>query len=99
MNTCMGCHKIVATDKPNIKILTEKFKKNEPIEWVKVHDLPDYVRFTHKRHVAAGLQCQECHGPVETMDVLEQVAPLQMGWCLSCHKAKNAPTACQACHY
>jgi hypothetical protein len=99
LNTCMGCHKSVATDKPNIQHITEKFKNNEPMEWVKVHDLPDYVRFTHKRHIQSGLACQDCHGKVETMDVLEQVAPLQMGWCISCHREKQAPTNCFACHF
>lgn len=99
-NTCMGCHKIVHTDKEPIKYLTEKYNKNEPIEWIKVHDLPDFVRFTHKVHVtSAKLACQDCHGAVETMDVVEQVAPLQMGWCLSCHKEKGASTDCLTCHY
>jgi len=95
----MGCHKLARTDRPNIKLLTEKYNKNEPIEWIKVHDLPDYVKFTHKRHVAAGLQCQECHGPVETMEKVQQGAPMQMGWCLSCHTTKGVPTSCNTCHY
>lgn len=99
VNTCMGCHKYVRTDKPNIKWLTEKYEKNEPIEWVKVHDLPDFVRFTHQRHVNSGIKCQECHGAVETMDVVSQGAPLQMGWCVGCHKQKGAPTECLTCHY
>jgi hypothetical protein len=99
MNTCMGCHKIVRTDAPDIKLLTEKYEKNEPIEWTKVHDLPDFVRFTHKRHVQSGLDCAECHGDVKTMDTVQQVAPLQMGWCVDCHKQKGAPTACFTCHY
>ncbi len=104
-NTCMGCHKIVRTDKPAIKKLTEAYEKNQPIEWVKVHDVPDFVRFPHKRHVqskdqgGAGIQCQECHGKVEEMEVLEQGAPLQMGWCIGCHKERNAPLDCLACHY
>jgi hypothetical protein len=99
LNTCVGCHKNVASDRENIKKVLEHHKNNKPIEWVKVHDIPDYVRFTHKRHVAAGLECQECHGEVEQMEVLEQVAPLQMGWCIGCHKEKNAPVACFTCHY
>ncbi len=98
-NTCMGCHRNVVSDRPNIQKITEAYMKNEPIEWVKVHDLPDYVRFPHKRHVAAGLACQDCHGKVESMDVVEQVAPLQMGWCISCHTEKNAPKTCFTCHY
>jgi hypothetical protein len=99
-NTCMGCHKVVRTDRPAIQWLTEKYNKKEPIEWVKVHDLPDYVHFSHKIHVGVGgLKCQDCHGPVETMDVVEQVAPLQMGWCVECHKQKGASLNCISCHY
>jgi len=99
LNTCMGCHKIVATDKEPIKKITEAYKSNTPFEWVKVHDLPDFAKFSHKPHVAAGVECQTCHGAVEKMDVVEQVAPLQMGWCISCHREKKASTECQTCHY
>ncbi len=99
MNHCMGCHKVVATDKEGVKQLTEKYEKKEPIEWVKVHDLPDHVRFSHKPHVLAGVTCQECHGPVETMATAEQWAPLQMGWCIDCHKQKKVPISCNTCHY
>jgi hypothetical protein len=95
----MGCHKYAATDKESIKFLTEKYKKNEPIEWVKVHDIPDFVRFPHKRHVQGGITCQECHGAVENMEIVEQVAPLQMGWCIGCHKERKAPLQCYTCHY
>lgn len=99
VNTCMGCHQIVRSDRPDIQWLTDKFNKKENVEWVKVHDLPDFVRFPHKRHVAAGLACQDCHGKVEGMDVVEQVAPLQMGWCVGCHKEKKASLECASCHY
>ncbi len=98
-NTCMGCHNAIAIDRDPIKWLTEKYKNNEPIKWVKVHDLPDFVRFTHKRHVAAGLDCAECHGKVQEMEEVYQHAPLQMGWCVDCHTKKGAPTNCFACHY
>jgi hypothetical protein len=100
VNNCMGCHKMVRTDRDPIKWLTEKYKKNEPIEWVKVHDLPDFVRFSHKIHVTgAKMECQECHGQVQEMDVVEQIASLQMGWCVGCHKAKGASLDCITCHY
>jgi len=98
-NTCMGCHKFAGTNLEPIKYLAEKFEKNEPILWTKVHDIPDFVRFTHKRHVQSGLECQECHGPVETMGTASQGAPLQMGWCISCHQKKGASLECQTCHY
>ena len=99
LNTCMGCHKLVATDKPNIKYVAEHYKNNEPIPWVKVNDLPDFVRFTHKIHINAGLECQGCHGQVQEMPVVSQEAPLQMGWCIGCHKEKGAKIDCIACHY
>lgn len=100
LNTCMGCHRLVATDKPAIQKLTEHYKNNDPIKWVKVHDLPDFVRFSHKIHVSgAKLECQECHGPVETMEVVEQHAPLQMGWCVECHRDRGAKLDCLTCHY
>jgi hypothetical protein len=100
LNTCMGCHKVTMTDRPNIKTITEHFNNNKPMEWVKVHDLPDFVRFSHKMHVTSGgLQCQDCHGPVQEMEVVEQVAPLQMGWCVQCHKERGASIDCMTCHY
>jgi hypothetical protein len=99
-NTCMGCHRFVLPDSEYIKWVTKKYKANEPIEWVKVHDLPDFVRFSHKIHVTgAGLQCEDCHGDVKTMERVEQVAPLQMGWCLDCHRERGANTDCLTCHY
>lgn len=99
VNTCMGCHQFVKTDSPEIKKIAAKWEANEPIEWTKVHDLPDFVRFTHKRHIAAGLDCKECHGDVASMTTAKQVAPLQMGWCIDCHVNNNAPTSCNTCHY
>ena len=82
-------------------------KEIQPIRWVKVHNLADYTRFDHRAHVSAGVKCQECHGPVETMDVIRQSADMSMGWCVRCHKdhkeiegRKVSPsTDCAACHY
>jgi formate-dependent nitrite reductase cytochrome c552 subunit len=94
----MGCHKFVNTDAEPIKFIKDKFDKNEPIPWVKVHDLPDYVRFSHQPHVLAQnadgkplLQCQTCHGPVEKMTTAVQWAPMQMGWCVDCHNQTKVP--------
>ncbi len=98
LNTCMGCHKLVNTQAESIKKLKAAFDKNEPIQWTKVHDLPDYVRFSHKVHVLAKdaggkplLQCQTCHGQVQGMGTAEQYAPLQMGWCIECHTKVKIP--------
>jgi hypothetical protein len=85
---CMGCHSLVSTEgRPELDKLKEYYKdgQGEPIPWKKVHDLPDFVYFTHKRHVLAGVQCNECHGEVQEMGVAERVATLEMGWCLDCH--------------
>ncbi len=91
MNICMNCHVVVKTDSPKIQKLTEMYKKNMPLEWVNVHDLPDHVSFNHKRHIAKGVSCQTCHGDVEKMEVVKQVNPLNMGWCMDCHRGTTAP--------
>ena len=102
VSKCMGCHADVATERPLIRKLTEYWENDEPIPWVKVHDLPDFVHFTHKRHVSAGIECQTCHGPVETMDrvYVSDVAPLAMGLCLNCHKEHEVENGldCWTCH-
>ncbi len=97
-NVCMNCHTVVATDKPNIQTLTNMVNAQQSVPWVRVHRLPDHVYFPHKWHVAKGIACQQCHGPVETMDVVKQVAPLKMGWCISCHRQNQATQECSACH-
>lgn len=85
---CMGCHAQVSTEgRPELDKLKAYYADGtgDPIPWVKVHDLPDFVYFSHKRHVTAGLDCQECHGQVQDMTVDQRVASLKMGWCLDCH--------------
>ncbi len=64
---CMGCHKITAADRPEIKKLAEFFSKKEPIPWTRVYKVPEFVYFPHKAHIRAEVKCQTCHGPVETM--------------------------------
>lgn len=91
----MGCHKMIDPKDRELKTadgkmtqlekLQEYYDSGEPIPWVKVHDLPDYVYFSHKRHVVGGVQCQECHGAVQEMTVNQRVSSLKMGWCLDCH--------------
>lgn len=101
LNVCMNCHRSVAIDKPYIKQLTEAYDKGETIPWKKVHLLPDFVKFNHSAHILAGKQCQECHGPIETMPVVYQWSSLSMGWCVNCHRKpeNNAPVNCSTCHY
>ena len=83
--TCMGCHQIIQAASPEIQKLRDYQQRGEPVPWVRVHKLADFVQFNHSRHVRAELECQECHGPIEEMDVVYQWAPLTMGWCLKCH--------------
>jgi hypothetical protein len=104
VDTCMGCHaQVKAGDKPEwaaeIEKLTEYFNKGEQIPWVKVHVMPAYVRFNHKRHVKAGVACHECHGQVGEMPVVERVSSMKMGWCIDCHRARGASIDCYTCHY
>lgn len=100
VNKCVGCHELVVPDRPQIRLVMEYWENQEPIPWVKVHDLPDFVHFPHNRHVAAGLECQECHGPVETMDVVSRQAPVEMGLCLTCHRDHQVEFGldCLTCH-
>ncbi|PKH66424.1 cytochrome C [Flavobacterium sp. ALD4] len=64
--------------------------KTEPVKWVRIHNLPDFVYFNHSQHVTvAGIECQTCHGPVETYEIQKQFAPLTMGWCINCHRVTN----------
>ena len=104
-STCMGCHRVVATDKPEVQKLAGYVERGEPIPWVEVHRLPDHVKFNHVRHVKAGVECQTCHGPVERMPVVYKYASLKMGWCLTCHREKQhderfpASMDCLVCHH
>lgn len=112
MNVCMNCHSVVKTDSPFIQKLTKMYKEGKPLEWIKVHDLPDHVYFSHQRHInwrsldktlppeKQKLDCKNCHGDVEKMEVVEQVETLTMGFCVTCHRKPehNAPTDCQTCH-
>lgn len=91
---CQGCHKLVASQLSEVKKVLQFWEDKKPIPWVKIHDLPDFVRYPHFKHVRArnkvypnGIRCQECHGPVEKMDVVEKFDPDfgLMGWCLKCH--------------
>ena len=85
--TCMNCHSVVQTEK-TAKI-TESFNTGQPIEWVRVHMLPDYAYFNHSVHVNSNVGCASCHGRVDQMEKVMQVNPLSMSWCLDCHRNPN----------
>lgn len=84
--TCMNCHALVRKESPKLEPVRRSFESGMPIPWVKVHDLPDYVSFDHSAHVTRGVSCISCHGRVDKMDVVRQVEPLSMSWCLDCHR-------------
>jgi len=84
--TCMNCHAIVLPDSPKLTPVHASWDSGDPIPWTKVHMLPDYARFNHSVHLAAGVGCASCHGRIDKMQVVHQVQPLSMGWCLSCHR-------------
>lgn len=91
MNVCMNCHSVVKTDSPYIQKLRKLYQEGKPIKWIRVHELPDYVYFPHKRHVAKGVACETCHGNVAKMERIEQQQPLTMGWCMECHRGQTTP--------
>jgi hypothetical protein len=84
----MNCHGVLEKQTAEIEKLKEALQQSRPIAWVKVHNLPDFVYFNHSQHGLSGVTCRQCHGPLERMDVVEQVAPLTMGWCIACHRER-----------
>jgi cytochrome c551/c552 len=87
VNICMNCHNVIKTNSPEIKKLWRAVEKNEPIKWVRVHNLPDLAYFNHAQHVNVGkVECETCHGAVKEMEVVQQHSTLTMGWCINCHR-------------
>ena len=84
--TCMNCHTLVLKDSLKLAPVRSSFASGAPIEWTKVHMLPQYAYFDHSVHVAAGVGCVSCHGRIDQMKVVQQVAPVSMSWCLECHR-------------
>ena len=91
------------------KMRPDPARHTTPVAWVKLHNLPDFVYFDHRAHVKAGVACQKCHGPAESMEQMRQVEDLSMGWCVNCHRNVNAAGIggktvyasidCATCHY
>jgi hypothetical protein len=82
----MNCHKLVWNDSPMLEPVRSSFQTGQPLEWTRIHDLPDFVYFNHSIHVAKGIGCETCHGRVDKMPLMYQHASLQMEWCLECHR-------------
>lgn len=85
-NTCMNCHSLILTDSEKLAPIRESFNTGTPIQWIKVHNLPDFVYFNHSVHISAGVGCFSCHGNIAEMEVVTQEEPLSMSWCLECHR-------------
>jgi hypothetical protein len=85
--TCMNCHANIRSASAKILPVRESHATGMPIEWVRVHDIPDFVYFDHSAHVRRGIGCVSCHGRVDKMETVRQEKPLTMGWCLDCHRA------------
>jgi len=88
---CWGCHQQMAitNTSPLLKPLVDAVQNNQPIDWVPVAQVPDFVHFNHRPHIASGLNCEDCHGNVSKMTVYQNPQIMNMGWCLSCHRAKT----------
>lgn len=84
--TCMNCHAQIHKDSPKLEALRHSYATGEPVQWTRVHDLPGYAYFNHAAHVNRGVSCVSCHGRVDRMEVVQQMEPLSMGWCLECHR-------------
>jgi mono/diheme cytochrome c family protein len=91
VNICMNCHNQIksgaTTGEGEIAKIVKAWETKKPIEWIRIHNLPDLAYFNHSQHVSVGgVECQTCHGPIETMDVVRQHSLLTMGWCIDCHR-------------
>lgn len=95
---CMLCHEKIIIEHPKIKLVREHYAQKQPILWARVNNLPDFVYFTHRLHIRQGLDCGECHGNVSGMDRVMLANDFKMGFCLDCHRKKNAPHDCFTCH-
>ena len=109
LQTCMNCHLVTKTDSPSIQKISAMVRSGDPVMWERVYALPDHVYFDHRPHVGAGIACQSCHGPVQSMERLSRAMNLRMGSCLRCHRDPSAalpkdspirrgPENCNACH-
>jgi hypothetical protein len=103
VQTCVGCHQIIATDKEEIQVLLDYWDREEPIPWQPVVQMADHVFFSHQPHLSASINCETCHGDVGEMTAVRPEINMDMGWCLDCHLEQPEEkvarlTDCMACH-
>src|SRR5881397_115499 len=84
--TCMNCHAQIWTSASMLEPVRSSYANNQPLQWQRVHRLPDFVHFNHSIHVAKGVGCATCHGRIDQMPLTYQASPLTMQWCLDCHR-------------
>jgi len=105
VDLCVGCHQVIpGANKPEeVAKLMKYWTDKQPIPWVRVYKIADHAHYPHMMHINAGLKCQQCHGEVQTMDVITTPDPLwggkNMGWCIACHRKQGASDDCAVCHY
>lgn len=85
-HTCMTCHSQIWTGAPMLEPVRTSYRTQQPLQWNRVHDLPDFAYFNHSIHIAKGMACQVCHGDVNKMPLVWKKSPMQMQWCLECHR-------------
>jgi hypothetical protein len=85
--TCMNCHTAIKAGSPKLQPVRDSWATGQPIQWIRIHRLPDYAYFNHSVHVNRGVSCVSCHGQINQMDVVWQDQPQGMAWCLECHRA------------
>jgi hypothetical protein len=100
---CMGCHQVIATEDETVQQLASYWEKGEAIPWARVNYQPDFVYFSHRPHLGAGVNCETCHGDVGSMDVARPTQSMDMGWCLGCHTDQDPDHVarlldCIVCH-
>jgi hypothetical protein len=101
VKTCMICHSQIATDRPLIKEVTSYSEKGIEIPWQRVYGFTQgaHIRFNHAPHIRASVDCKTCHGDLAAMTVAERAVDHTMGFCVNCHRQKNAPNDCLTCHF
>lgn len=97
-SVCMDCHSAIKTESPAIQKLASFEKENRKIPWVRVYQIPSYVKFSHGAHLAAGGTCVKCHGNVKELDQLYREVEVNMASCVNCHRASKASIDCTYCH-
>lgn len=100
---CVGCHQVIDSDSESVQVLLGYWERGEPIPWQRVNKQPEFVYFSHRPHLGAGLNCEICHGNVAAMDTVVPVYEMDMGWCLQCHEEQPTEKLarlvdCVTCH-